>query len=187
MSVGINAFSSGESSGGGEKPRLFPSDRRVLQVIRAARIDKVRWPVASDAETCYRASANKNTMPTYEYECEKCGRVFEAFQSMKDAPLEVCTDAACGGKVKRLLGTGAGLIFKGSGFYITDYRSEGYKKAAKSESGTGSEGSGSGGASGGSSGGTGSSGGSSGGPATSPSTGSGSSSGSTGGSSGTTK
>jgi putative FmdB family regulatory protein len=82
-------------------------------------------------------------MPNYDYECSKCGQTFEAFQSMKDSPFETCPEAACRmeswgqGKVKRLLGTGAGLIFKGSGFYITDYRSEGYKQAAKKESGGG--------------------------------------------------
>lgn len=60
-------------------------------------------------------------MPTYEYACLKCGKDFEAFQSMKDAPLKECT---CGkkGKVRRKIGGGAGLIFKGSGFYITDYK-----------------------------------------------------------------
>jgi putative FmdB family regulatory protein len=80
-------------------------------------------------------------MPTYEYRCEKCGETFEAFQSMKDAPLETCPKEGCGGKVKRLIGTGAGLIFKGSGFYITDYRSSNYKEAAKKDSGsTGSTG-----------------------------------------------
>lgn len=73
-------------------------------------------------------------MPTYEYACSKCEKTFEVFQSMKDKPLTKCPDKACKGKVKRLLGTGAGLIFKGSGFYITDYRSEGYKSAAKSDS-----------------------------------------------------
>ncbi len=79
-------------------------------------------------------------MPTYEYECTKCKKTFEAFQSMKDdayktCPKEKCRMKAWGkGKVKRLLGAGAGLIFKGSGFYITDYRSEGYKSAAKSDS-----------------------------------------------------
>ena len=72
-------------------------------------------------------------MPTYEYVCSKCEKTFEVFQSMKDKPLTRCQDPACKGKVKRLLGTGAGLIFKGSGFYITDYRSEGYKSAAKSD------------------------------------------------------
>lgn len=73
-------------------------------------------------------------MPTYEYECAKCGKTFEVFQSMKDEPLKTCQNKKCKGKVKRLLGTGAGLIFKGSGFYITDYRSEGYKQAAKKDS-----------------------------------------------------
>ena len=81
-------------------------------------------------------------MPTYDYQCEKCKKTFEIFHSMKDAALTVCPKDRCRmktwgrGKVKRLLGTGAGLIFKGSGFYITDYRSEGYKASAKSESGT---------------------------------------------------
>jgi putative FmdB family regulatory protein len=60
-------------------------------------------------------------MPTYEYTCNKCDKEFEVFQSMKDEPLKVCT---CGkkGKVTRKIGGGAGLIFKGSGFYITDYK-----------------------------------------------------------------
>ncbi len=79
-------------------------------------------------------------MPTYDYQCEKCRKTFEIFHSMKDAALTTCPKDHCQqkswgkGKVKRLLGTGAGLIFKGSGFYITDYRSEGYKASAKSES-----------------------------------------------------
>lgn len=79
-------------------------------------------------------------MPTYDYECSKCRKTFEIFQSMKDDALKVCPESHCRmrkwgkGPVKRLLGTGAGLIFKGSGFYITDYRSEGYKAAAKKES-----------------------------------------------------
>jgi putative FmdB family regulatory protein len=82
-------------------------------------------------------------MPNYDYECEKCGKTFEAFQSMKDKAFETCPESSClmetwgKGKVRRLLGTGAGLIFKGSGFYITDYRSEGYKQAAKQDSGSG--------------------------------------------------
>ena len=81
-------------------------------------------------------------MPTYEYKCEKCRKPFEVFQSMKDAPFKTCPEKACRmkkwgrGKVRRQLGTGAGLIFKGSGFYITDYRSEGYKQAAKKDSGS---------------------------------------------------
>jgi len=79
-------------------------------------------------------------MPTYEYACEKCGAAFELSQSMKDPALTTCPKDRCAqkrwgkGKVRRLVGTGAGLIFKGSGFYITDYRSEGYKAAAKKDS-----------------------------------------------------
>ncbi|MFL6583880.1 MAG: FmdB family zinc ribbon protein [Chthoniobacterales bacterium] len=78
-------------------------------------------------------------MPTYEYTCEKCGKNFEAFQSMRDeayreCPKELCQQKKWGhGKVKRLLGTGAGLIFKGSGFYTTDYRSSSYKEGAKKD------------------------------------------------------
>jgi putative FmdB family regulatory protein len=78
-------------------------------------------------------------MPTYEYECEKCHKSFECVQSMKDAPFKTCPKEFCQrktwgkGAVKRLMGTGAGLIFKGSGFYITDYRSEGYKASAKND------------------------------------------------------
>ena len=59
-------------------------------------------------------------MPTYEYECQICGNRFEQFQSMKDAPLRTCP--SCGGEVKRLIGTGAGVIFRGPGFYSTSYR-----------------------------------------------------------------
>ncbi|MFL6526856.1 MAG: FmdB family zinc ribbon protein [Chthoniobacterales bacterium] len=78
-------------------------------------------------------------MPTYEYSCEKCGKNFEAYQSMRDeayrtCPKELCQQKKWGkGKVKRLLGTGAGLIFKGSGFYSTDYRSKSYQEAAKKD------------------------------------------------------
>src|SRR5437667_1560355 len=79
-------------------------------------------------------------MPTYEYSCQKCGQNFETFQSMRDEPFRECPKELCRlpkwghGKVKRLLGTGAGLIFKGSGFYTTDYRSQSYKEAAKKDS-----------------------------------------------------
>src|ERR1700760_2445782 len=85
-------------------------------------------------------------MPTYEYHCEKCGKNFELFQSMKDAALKECPKELCRqkkwghGKGKRLLGTGAGLIFKGSGFYITDYRSSSYKEGAKKDAPASSEG-----------------------------------------------
>lgn len=79
-------------------------------------------------------------MPTYDYRCDKCHQVFEAVQSMKADRFTTCPEALCKnangwghGEVTRLLGTGAGLIFKGSGFYITDYRSEGYKEAARKD------------------------------------------------------
>lgn len=77
-------------------------------------------------------------MPNYDYQCETCGHRFEVFQSMKDAKLEDCPLETCEGKVKRLLGRGAGLIFKGSGFYQTDYRSSSYSEGAKKDSGGGS-------------------------------------------------
>jgi putative FmdB family regulatory protein len=72
-------------------------------------------------------------MPTYEYECRKCGHQFELFQSIKDDPITKCPKPKCRGKVKRLVGTGAGIIFKGSGYYQTDYRSDAYKKQAKAD------------------------------------------------------
>jgi putative FmdB family regulatory protein len=71
-------------------------------------------------------------MPTYEYICDNCQHQFEKFQSIKAKPIRKCP--RCGKlSVQRLIGAGAGIIFKGSGFYQTDYRSEGYKKAAESE------------------------------------------------------
>ena len=71
-------------------------------------------------------------MPTYDYKCDNCDHVMELFQSITASPKKKCP--ACGKlKLKRLLGTGAGLIFKGSGFYETDYRSDSYKKGADSE------------------------------------------------------
>jgi putative FmdB family regulatory protein len=79
-------------------------------------------------------------MPTYEYACEKCGHEFEVLQSMSAETLRTCPEDLCArkkwgrGKVKRKISTGGGLLFKGSGFYITDYRSEGYKQSAKKDS-----------------------------------------------------
>src|ERR1035437_1287938 len=78
-------------------------------------------------------------MPTYEYVCEKCGHQFEKFQPISAKPLTVCPEDLCArkrwgkGKVKRAIVTGGGFIFKGSGFYTTDYRSEKYKEAARKD------------------------------------------------------
>ncbi len=71
-------------------------------------------------------------MPTYDYECNACGHKFELFQSITAKPVRRCPK--CGRpSAKRLIGTGAGVIFRGSGFYATDYRSDSYKSAAKAE------------------------------------------------------
>ncbi|HEY3243399.1 MAG TPA: FmdB family zinc ribbon protein [Phycisphaerae bacterium] len=76
-------------------------------------------------------------MPTYEYECRRCGKVVEVFQSMTDSPLKRLPEPCpvCGERTpaQRLIGRGGGVIFKGSGFYETDYRSESYKQGAKAE------------------------------------------------------
>ena len=73
-------------------------------------------------------------MPTYAYRCQRCGYQFERFQSIKAGALRRCPKCGRLG-LRRLFGTGAGIIFKGSGFYATDYRSESYKKAEQSEKG----------------------------------------------------
>jgi len=70
-------------------------------------------------------------MPTYTYKCSKCMREFDIFQKMTDDPLRVCP--VCGGALVRQIGPGMGFIFKGSGFYATDYRSESYKQGEKRE------------------------------------------------------
>jgi putative FmdB family regulatory protein len=70
-------------------------------------------------------------MPTYEYECESCDHRFEEFQSIMAKPIEMCP--VCQGVVRRLIGAGAGFLFKGSGFYQTDYRSSSYQKKADAE------------------------------------------------------
>lgn len=78
-------------------------------------------------------------MPTYDYKCEECGYEFEKFQSMMEDPIKKCPE--CNGKVKRLIGSGAGLIFKGSGFYITDYKKKetALQGPVKKSSSTGTE------------------------------------------------
>jgi putative FmdB family regulatory protein len=79
-------------------------------------------------------------MPTYEYVCDKCGHQFEQIQPISAKPLTICPEDSCGrkrwgkGKVRRAISAGGGLLFKGTGFYITDYRSDSYKQAAKSDS-----------------------------------------------------
>lgn len=70
-------------------------------------------------------------MPTYDYKCSDCGIEFEKFQSINSPKLTKCPD--CGGKITRLIGTGAGIIFKGTGFYETDYRSKSYKEGEKKD------------------------------------------------------
>jgi putative FmdB family regulatory protein len=75
-------------------------------------------------------------MPTYEYRCPGCGNDFEKFQRMSEPPAAECP--ACGAAAERRMSAGAGLLFKGSGFYITDYRNDSYKKAADADKGGGS-------------------------------------------------
>ena len=70
-------------------------------------------------------------MPTYQYRCPHCGHEFEEFQRISEAPLKICP--RCGKKPQRLISGGAGFLYKGSGFYTTDYRSESYKSAARKE------------------------------------------------------
>jgi len=72
-------------------------------------------------------------MPTYEYRCKACAFKFERFQRMTDDPVKICSE--CGGEVERLISAGGGILFKGNGFYVTDHRSESYKKKAKEEGG----------------------------------------------------
>jgi putative FmdB family regulatory protein len=75
-------------------------------------------------------------MPTYDYRCPQCGASFEKFQKMSDPPGAPCPQ--CGADAERQMSAGAGLLFKGSGFYITDYRGDSYKKAASAEGGSSS-------------------------------------------------
>lgn len=71
-------------------------------------------------------------MPTYDYECDACGHRYELFQSIKDEPVKKCPSCKKN-RARRLFGTGAAIVFKGSGFYQTDYRSESYQKGAKAD------------------------------------------------------
>jgi putative FmdB family regulatory protein len=76
--------------------------------------------------------ASAYLMPTYDYECDACSHTFELFQGINDPVQKKCPECKKN-KLRRLFGTGAAIMFKGSGFYQTDYRSEGYKKAAKAD------------------------------------------------------
>jgi putative FmdB family regulatory protein len=82
----------------------------------------------------WRGFRRSGIMPTYEYECQECGEVFERFHKMTQRPRVKCPK--CGGRAKKLIGTGAGIIFKGQGFYATDYRSPEYEQAKKKETGS---------------------------------------------------
>ena len=77
-------------------------------------------------------------MPTYDYECDACGHKFELFQNISEDPKKKCPECKKS-KLRRLFGTGAAIMFKGSGFYQTDYRSESYKQAAEKDSKASSE------------------------------------------------
>jgi putative FmdB family regulatory protein len=72
-------------------------------------------------------------MPTYEYQCQRCKKRHEAFQSITAKALSRCPQPKCGGRLRRLLGSGSGFLFKGSGFYVTDYRSKSYRDAKKKD------------------------------------------------------
>ena len=87
---------------------------------------------------CAFSPLHSTPMPTYEYKCDACGHAFERFQSIKADPVTLCPQ--CGQeKVRRLISMGGGLIFKGSGFYITDYRDKGYADSAKADSAGGGD------------------------------------------------
>lgn len=81
---------------------------------------------------CINKNGEWSIMPTYDYRCEKCGEHFEYFQKMSAEPLSVCEK--CGGHLVRLLGAGVGIIFKGSGFYCTDYKSKSGSPSSSSPS-----------------------------------------------------
>src|SRR6185437_7226008 len=102
----------------------------MSQIIGFWNLEPGTWNFALFLTPNPRPCITIATMPTYEYVCEKCGHEFEKFQSMAQKPLSVCPQDLCAqkkwgrGRVKKKISAGAGLIFKGSGFYITDYRSE---------------------------------------------------------------
>src|SRR5262249_29664013 len=114
------------------RPRAAPRQGRGVgaggKVKQVGRLSRKRLGVGAGRST----EPERTRMPTYEYRCEACEHNFDEFQSINDKPLKKCPQ--CGRpKLRRVLGAGAGVIFKGSGFYQTDYRSESYRKAARAE------------------------------------------------------
>jgi putative FmdB family regulatory protein len=106
----------------------------------AALINTRRSDIFSRLSATRLTTHSPDRMPTYEYRCRECGTDFEKFQRMSDEPVAECPK--CGAQAERRLSAGAGLLFKGSGFYITDYRGDSYKKAAEGDKSGGSSGSG---------------------------------------------
>ena len=104
--------------------------------MRASRCRAGTDGLAWDLES--RDHASNFNMPTYEYRCRSCGNEFEKFQRMSDPPVAACPN--CSADAERRLSGGAGLLFKGSGFYITDYRGDSYKKAAGADKAEGKSG-----------------------------------------------
>ncbi len=124
---------------GHRKVKNQPAGARVPCRCGSRSLGRLEFCWYSPTIPTARHSGAPSLMPTYEYSCAKCGKNFDAFQSMRDEAFRECPQEKCQleewghGRVKRLLGTGAGLIFKGSGFYITDYRSNSYKEGAKKD------------------------------------------------------
>lgn len=100
--------------------------------MKSLRLSEVAHP-RYFSRLLFQPAYSNSTMPTYEYRCPECSNEFEKFQKMSDEPVAECPN--CGARAERKLSGGAGFLFKGSGFYITDYRSDTYKKAASSEGG----------------------------------------------------
>lgn len=112
-------------------PTPVPRSRGVGDPLRDCR-KKARAVIFSGL--CINLYTVQHAMPTYEYRCPECSTDFEKFQKMSEEPVAECPN--CGAAAQRRLSGGAGFLFKGSGFYITDYRSESYKKAASSDGGS---------------------------------------------------
>jgi putative FmdB family regulatory protein len=104
----------------------------VLSSALGHKLLKLRFAAAGQRRFISTNLEDSKKMPTYDYECDACGHAFEQYQGINDPKLKKCPE--CGKlKLRRLLGTGAAIMFKGSGFYQTDYRSESYKKSAAAD------------------------------------------------------